>query len=298
MKNEEKKKRILKFERASIDGEELAGVHELANDKSKENDGLNKMMADVNDLAYELKTEEVDGKFHIYLDGAMSEYSYLGYTANQFRAALGEANGKEVVVNINSPGGEVRTGSEIATMLGRYSAKTTAVGTGDVASAATFVAAAADEFLLDRNAVAHVMFHKPAITFFARGTSDQVRRFSNEIANSLEATQKDMAKIMANKTGKSEEEMNKWMDESRSFSSAEAIEQNFADGYADYRKSKDSVASSDAKEKGLYLVLDDIAETAPAASSEHSKELAAVASLDVPSAESDDLKKVASLALV
>ena len=293
MKNKENKKRVLKFDCANIDGKEVEGLHDLA--QAKENDSVSQMFAFMGDDKYELKTEVVGDKFHIYLDGQMFRDSMLGYTPDQFRAALDEANGMDVVVNINSSGGAVTAGSEIATMLGRYQGKTTAVATGDVASAATFVAAAADEFLLDKNAVAHVMFHKPMGIAYVSGRSDTLKRTVTELANSLDAIQADMAKVMANKTGKTEEEMNKWLNDSISLSSAQAIEEGFADGYVDY---KETNMGTTANSKGLYLVVDGIEETAPAASSEHSDELAAVASLDVPSAGSDDLKKVASLALV
>src|SRR5690554_1679716 len=51
--------------------------------------------------------------------------------------ALNEANGEDVEVDINSPGGDMYSGSEIYTLLMAYSGKVTTNGTGVVASAAS-----------------------------------------------------------------------------------------------------------------------------------------------------------------
>jgi len=78
------------------------------------------------------------------------------------QSALEEANGEDVTVLINSPGGDMAVGNEIRSMLRRYKGKTTALFQGFGASAATLAAAGCTEIVSEPGAL--LCYHNPAGT--------------------------------------------------------------------------------------------------------------------------------------
>ena len=60
-------------------------------------------------------------------------------------AALEQANGEDVTILINSPGGDMTVGAEIRSMFRRYRGKTTALFQGYGASAAPLAASGCTE---------------------------------------------------------------------------------------------------------------------------------------------------------
>lgn len=84
------------------------------------------------------------------------------YMAEKLEEKLKEADGKDVVVNINSYGGDVFAGFEMHNMLREYKGKVTTKVTGLAASAAAFMYLAGDERQIGENGM--VMFH-PAATW-------------------------------------------------------------------------------------------------------------------------------------
>ena len=75
-------------------------------------------------------------------------------------AALEQANGEDVTILINSPGGDMAVGTEIRSMLRRYKGKTTALFQGFGASAATLAASGCNEIISEPGAL--LCYHNPA----------------------------------------------------------------------------------------------------------------------------------------
>lgn len=141
---------------------------------------------------------------------------------------LSRMNGEDVMVRINSPGGDVHEGVAIYNALNRYPGKVTVAIDALAASAASFVAMAGDEIGIAENAF--LMIHN-AWTI-AVGNADDMRAAAatldmhdSMIADTYVArakiTRDDVVDLMSAET---------WM------TAAEAVEKGFADGISDALK--------------------------------------------------------------
>lgn len=144
--------------------------------------------------------------------------------ARNFRKALDQVG--DVVVRINSPGGDVLAGAEIYNALREHSTS----GKGRVvvhvtalaASAASVVAMAGDEVLM--NPTAYMMIHNP--WSFAMGNADDLR----QLADQLDEIGEGIVEAYALKTGKSKAKLRELMDAETYMSAPTAIREGFADG--------------------------------------------------------------------
>ena len=140
-------------------------------------------------------------------------YEYLGYDAtcpNDIAKELDEAAGDDIVIKINSGGGDVFSGNEIYDLIHSYQGKTTAVITGICASIATVIACAAD--VVQANPGIQYMIHN--VSCAARGDY----RDMDHASETLKVANKAISNVYRLKTGMTNEEllnlMNKatWMD--------------------------------------------------------------------------------------
>lgn len=164
-------------------------------------------------------------------------YEWIGWDAacpNTLRNGLEEADGDEVVIEINSPGGVCIYGYEMYTMLKEYEGKTTAHVISAM-SAATLLVCASDEALISDTGI--FMIHN--VQSIAEGDyrdmqmeADALREFNAGIINAY-----------VRKTGKSREEIQALMDIDSYMSPQTAIEHGFVDGYmfGDPNEKKDAV---------------------------------------------------------
>ena len=93
------------------------------------------------------KSDNADNVITIYDDIGESWYSD-GVTAKHISAALRTIGDSEVVVNINSPGGDYFEGISIYNLLAQHPGKVTVQIVGMAASAASVIAMAGDEILM------------------------------------------------------------------------------------------------------------------------------------------------------
>lgn len=130
---------------------------------------------------------------------------------------------QDVDVYINSPGGDVFCGAEIANQIKRFKGNKRGFGGAVVASAATIIAIEMDSFEMAENG--QFMYHKPSASFF--GNEDKVES-SLKLLKNLSAQYK---KSYADKTGMSEEEIEaNWAKGDVWLSATEALEQKFITG--------------------------------------------------------------------
>lgn len=95
------------------------------------------------------------------------------------QAALDAADGEEVTLLINSPGGDMTVGTEIRSMLRRYPGKTTALFQGYGASAATLAATGCQ--LIQSEPGALLCYHNPS--GMAEGDFHDMRRSAEALRN-------------------------------------------------------------------------------------------------------------------
>lgn len=127
------------------------------------------------------------------------EIGYWGVTAKQFNEALSQVTTPNILLRINSPGGEVFDGFAIYTALASHAAKIEARIEGLAASAASFIALAADTVVIAEAAM--MMVHKA--WGLAIGNADDFMA----MAATLEKIDGNIAGIYARKSGKSAAEM-------------------------------------------------------------------------------------------
>ncbi len=168
-------------------------------------------------------TTAPDGKRVLELRGPIAPESWFGdeTTPAAFRDELFSGNG-DIIVWINSPGGDVIAAAEIYSMLMDYPGHVTVKIDGLAASAASVIAMAGSEVLM--SPVAMLMIHNPMTA--AIGDSDEMLRAINMLAEVKESilnayelrshlTRTELSELMDAET---------WMDANK------AIELGFADG--------------------------------------------------------------------
>ncbi|WP_413790337.1 head maturation protease, ClpP-related [Bacillus thuringiensis] len=134
---------------------------------------------------------------------------------------LNEANGEDIVVAINSPGGYVHEGSEIYTALKRYSGRVETQIVGLAASAASFIAMAGDKVRIAPTG--QIMIHNGSMWNY--GDHQGMKK----AADMLRTVDKSIVNAYVIKSGKSEEKLLQMMDEETWMSPQQALENNFVD---------------------------------------------------------------------
>lgn len=162
----------------------------------------------------------------LILYGEIASESWWGdeVTPRQFSdelKALGDV--QEIVVRINSPGGDVFAANAIFTRLKDHPAFITVKIDGWAASSATIIAAAGDKVLVARNGV--VMYHNPAMGLRGYYTEADLAKQQEALA----VIKNSIVNSYAMKTGKTTEEITAIMDAETWYTGAEAVENGFAD---------------------------------------------------------------------
>lgn len=127
------------------------------------------------------------------------EIGVWGITAKNFVAALATITTPNIVVRINSPGGDVFDGLAIYNALKAHKANITCVVDGLAASAASFIALAGDTVSIHESAM--IMIHR-AWGFAIGNQSDMA-----DMATVLGKIDGQLADIYAKQTGKPADEM-------------------------------------------------------------------------------------------
>ena len=141
---------------------------------------------------------------------------------NRELAALGE-DVPEIVVRINSPGGDVFAANAIYTRLKDHGAKITVKVDGWAASAATIIAMAGDTIKIPRNGV--FMIHDPAMTVWDTFRAEDFEKMAQE----LKVIKQSIINAYSVKTGKTADEISGFMSDETWWTGDEAVENGFCD---------------------------------------------------------------------
>ncbi|HEY3679044.1 MAG TPA: head maturation protease, ClpP-related [Bradyrhizobium sp.] len=146
--------------------------------------------------------------------------SYYGVNAEAFVKDFNAITAPTIHLRINSPGGDVFDARSIATAISQHDSKVVAHVDGLAASAASYIAIAADE--VEMAPGSFLMIHK-AWTF-AYGNSEDLLA----TAALLEKIDGSLAADYAKKTGKSSAQIDEWMSAETWFTAEEAVAEGFA----------------------------------------------------------------------
>lgn len=140
---------------------------------------------------------------------------------NKELAALGDV--QEIIVRINSGGGDVFAANAIFTRLKDHTAKITVKIDGWAASAATIIAMAGDTVKIARNGV--FMIHDPAMTVWDTFKAEDFEKMADE----LKVIKQSIVNTYAMKTGMGADEISTLMSEEKWWTGDEAVTNGFCD---------------------------------------------------------------------
>lgn len=159
----------------------------------------------------------------LVLNGEISDETWYGdeVTPALFRDELNAGSG-DIVVWINSPGGDVFAAAQIYNMLMDYRGNVTVKIDGLAASAASVIAMAGTEVLM--SPVAMMMIHNPATV--AIGDAGEMKK----AIDMLSEVKESIMNAYEIKTNMSRTKISHLMDAESWFNAAKAVELGFADG--------------------------------------------------------------------
>jgi ATP-dependent protease ClpP protease subunit len=185
------------------------------------------------------------------LDPIGADFWGDGVTAKRIASVLRNVGDGDVVVNINSPGGDFFEGLAIYNLLREHKGKVTVRVLGIAASAASIIAMAGDEILMGR--ASFLMIHNTWVV--AAGDRHAFR----DVADWLEPFDQAGADIYAARTGDSEMDISAQMDRETWIGGQAAVDQGFADGLLESDEIESAQALGDitpmAAQKKLDLYL-------------------------------------------
>lgn len=168
--------------------------------------------------------KKIQMKGEVIPDDYSDVYDFLNYkyfSPKSVTDALKNANGEDITLEINSPGGYIDAGSEIYTELMEYPGTVNAKIVGYACSAASWIALAAD----------HVAMSPTAQMMIHRASGDAIGNSSDMKSeyNALDQMDKSFVDLYAKRTGKSPEEIYQMMVDTTWMNAKTAVENGFAD---------------------------------------------------------------------
>ena len=165
------------------------------------------------------RIENLAGESTIYLYDVID--SFFGINAQEFVSELSAIKSPTINLRINSPGGDVFDARAMATAINNHPSDIIAHIDGLAASAATYVALAANEVRMSEGGF--FMIHKAWTLAF--GNSADMRAMAG-LLDKIDAT---IVNDYAKKTGKSADDIIAWMAAETWFTAQEALDNGFVD---------------------------------------------------------------------
>jgi len=180
-----------------------------------------------------VKDEKSDART-LYLDGVIAEESWFDddVTPKVFKSDLMAGKG-DIVIWLNSPGGDCIAASQIYAMLMDYKGTVTIKIDGIAASAASVIAMAGTNVLMAPTAL--MMVHNPLTV--AIGDSEEMQK----AINMLSEVKESIINAYEIKTGLSRAKLSKLMDAETWLSANKAMELGFADSLLEDEKKRSTL---------------------------------------------------------
>jgi ATP-dependent Clp protease protease subunit len=171
---------------------------------------------------FKAQSSDTQAEATISIYGAIGEnWDGTGITAGRISGALRAIGDKDVIVNINSPGGSAFEGIAIYNLLRAHQKNVTVRVIGMAASAASIIAMAGDTIQIGR--AAFIMIHN--VLLVAVGNRNDLRG----VADVMEPIDRALADLYAARTGQKADDVAALMDKETWFGGSDAIDQGFAD---------------------------------------------------------------------
>lgn len=183
-----------------------------------------------------IRCEATDDELHVYVYDVIS--SWWGANAADLVAALAEAGERTVHLHINSPGGDVFEARAMASAIVAHPGKVVTHIDGLAASAATYLALAANEVRMTDGGL--FMIHNSWT--MAYGNKTELR----DTADLLEKIDGTIAANYTSKTGKTLDQVKAWMDDETWFTAEEALAEGFIDAVDANTKRESGTADDSA----------------------------------------------------
>ncbi|EWG08896.1 Clp protease [Cytobacillus firmus DS1] len=152
-------------------------------------------------------------------------------SAKDVESALKSVTSSTLTVHINSPGGDVFDGIAIYNQLKNHSAKVIVYVDGLAASAASIIAMAADELIMNTGSM--LMIHEAST--FTWGTKADIKK----TLNALEGIDKSIADIYMTRYQGERSEIETLIENETWFTSSEAVELGLADKVKDVQEEEE-----------------------------------------------------------
>lgn len=180
--------------------------------------------------------QEEAGVINVYDVIGEDPWSGGGFTARRMAGALRSIGQKDVVVRVNSPGGNVFEGFAIYNELRAHKAKVTIEVTGLAASAASLIAMAGDDVVMGRGTF--LMIHNS--WGMVIGNRNDLRQSADVMAQ-IDAAQ---IEIYAAKSGAKPADIEAMMDAETFLSAQDAVARGFADRQGEFAASASSATAA------------------------------------------------------
>lgn len=172
---------------------------------------------------YQFLNEKRDGKQIITLSGVIRKRYWDGDKCIDAKLLRDTLDGvtDEVVIKLNSSGGDVFEGVEIYNYIKDHPSHITVEVTGQAASAATFILAGADTAVMNVGTV--MMIHEASVMCW--GNKGDLKK----TMEAMETIDQSIINIYTDRTGQTEEQITQWMEDEKYFTADEAVKYGFAD---------------------------------------------------------------------
>lgn len=192
---------------------------------------------------------EVEHEFKAEVNGDSTEITIYGdigeswwgdsISANDIKTALKEATTDEITIRLNSPGGDVFDGIAIYNQLKNHDAKVKIYVDGLAASAASIIAMAADELIMNTGSM--MMIHEAST--YTWGTKTDIRK----TLNALEGIDKSIADIYMTRYQGERTEIETMIQNETWFTSSEAVEIGLADNILEIDDNEEDIDAEEFK---------------------------------------------------
>lgn len=181
---------------------------------------------------HELRCDLSGGQADVYIKGVIDPDWGIGAAA--LREAFAQAAGADVVMHINSPGGDVFEAREMQAEIAGYNGKVIASIEGVAASAATMISLSANEVRMLKGS--RYMIHNG----WSFTIGDKAAHRS--MADLLDSFDSELAAEYARKTGLDVAGISAWMDAETWFTADQALEHKFVDALVENTKNAGAAA--------------------------------------------------------
>ncbi|ENH96718.1 hypothetical protein J416_09479 [Gracilibacillus halophilus YIM-C55.5] len=196
-----------------------------------------------NGMKYQFENEVKDDKYFLTLSGVVAKPDWIDrmleietINAEDIAKTLDDVE-MDILIRINSGGGDAFEGIEIYNYLKRHSSHITVEVTALAASAASIIAMGGDEVIMDTGS--SMMIHQAST--IAWGDKNEL----NKAVNALETIDGSLVDIYAERTGLPKDELDDLLVKETWFTADEAVEKGFAN-----RKSSKQAETFDEPEEG------------------------------------------------